>query len=245
MFIVKRDFDPNFNPYSDPYATSIVFNNTFNSNVNAQNTTWTLGPLQEITTSPAGCAKSNCLHLLQGGDNTAALYSNQRFGQFGMINLPQSYTIECWFYVTNIDQNMDAFGVQGGSFLLRSDGGDPFYIYFKGDRTVVVGVNTNANPYTEYSTSAGIFNLNSWNHLAVVTNQSLNTITTFVNGINRGQANYTTDWNGDPAYWECGSLHGGTQNAYDIYISNMRWTQAVRYTTNFTPTFVNFYNSAN
>jgi hypothetical protein len=246
MFIVKRDivYDPNFNPSSDPYAASVIFNNTFNSSVNAQNTTWALGPLQEITTAPANCPKSNCLHLLQGGDDTAALYSDQGFGELGMVDLTQSYTIEFWFYATNIDQSMDAFGLIGACFLLRSDGSDPFYIYFKGNRSVVVGVNTSANPYTEFSTNAAIFNLNSWNHIAVVTNQSLNTITTYINGINCGQANYTTDWNGDPAHWEWGVGHD-FDNGYDIYISNMRWTQAVRYTSNFTPTFINFYNSAN
>ena len=105
-------YDPNFNPSSDPYAANVVLNNTFNSSVNAQNTTWALGPLQEITIAPANCPKSNCLHLLQGGDETASLYSDQGFGQLGMIDLTQSYTIECWFYVTNIDQNMNSFGIR-------------------------------------------------------------------------------------------------------------------------------------
>jgi hypothetical protein len=137
MFIVKRDFiyDPNFNPSSDPYAASVVFNNTFNSNVNAQNTSWSQGPNQEITTAPAGCPKANCLHLSEGSADTSALYSEQRFGYLGMLDLNQSATIECWFYVANINQDIDGFGFLGAFGLLRSDYGDPLGIVFKGDRS--------------------------------------------------------------------------------------------------------------
>jgi hypothetical protein len=258
-FKIPRTFidDPNFNPSSDPYAANIVFNNTFNSNVNAQNTTWTLGPLQEITTAPAGCAKSNCLHLLQGvGDEESppSVYSNQGFGQSGMVNLTESYTIECWFYVTNIDQNIGSFGVLGRFLLLRSDGGDPLSICFMGDRSIVIGIyNPDEEGYNESQTNISIFNLNSWNHFALVSNRSSGKTTTYVNGINSAEINYLTNTNGNGsnwgnvpnAAWEFSKTHGGDGNPYDIYISNMRWTQAVRYTSNFTPTFVNFYNSAN
>jgi hypothetical protein len=256
-FIVKRDFDPNFNPYSDPYAANVIFNNTFNTNVNAQNTSWYQGPYQQITTAPAGCPNSQSLYISQATeisqDSPPSLYSNQGFGYLGMLDLTQNFTIECWFYVTNINQNANHFGDMGAFSLLRSDGGDPFYITFFGNRSVRVGVNTQQNPYTYYLTSSSIFNLNSWNHIAVTSNQSLGKTTTYINGINRAEANYTTNTNGNGANWgsipnsawEWSKTHGEDGNGYNIYISNMRWTQVARYTSNFTPTFVNFYNSAN
>ena len=234
----------------------IIFDNTFNSTVNAQHTTWQLGPYQEIVTSPPGCPNAQCLHFsqaIQTDNDLPSLYSNQGFGYLGMLDLTKSFTIECWFYVTNIDQNADHFGNMGAFSLLRSDGGDPFDITFLGNRSVRVGVNTEDNPYTYYSTSSNIFNLNSWNHIAVTSNQLLGKTTTYINGVNRAEANYTTNTNGNGynwgsipnSAWEFSKTHGEDENGYNIYISNMRWTQAVRYTTNFTPTFVNFYNSAN
>jgi len=231
-FKIPRTFiyDPNFNPSSDPYAASVVFNNTFNSNVNAQDTSWAQGPLQEIATAPNGCPNPNCLHLGQGEAGDSALYSQQGFGQLGMLDLTQSYTIECWFYVTDIN---DFFP------LTRGDGGDPIGISFNGDRSITVFT----NPDT-ISTNSSIFNLNSWNNFAVTVNQSLGKTTIYINGVNCAEMNYTTNTNGNPAYWEWGVAHD-LNNGYDIYISNMRWTQAARYTNNFTPTFVNFYNSAN
>jgi parallel beta-helix repeat protein len=235
--------------------TETIFNNTFNSTVNAQNTTWALGPFQEITTAPAGCPNSQCLYISQATgtlpDSPPSLYSNQGFGKKGMLDLTQSFTIECWFYVTNINQNANHFGDMGAFSLLRSDGGDPFYITFLGNRSVRVGVNTDANPYTYYLTSSSIFNLNSWNHIAVTSNQSLGKTTTYINGVNSAEANYTTNTNGNGdnwgsipnSAWEWSKTHGEDENGYNIYISNMRWTQRALYRTNFTPTFSNFPNA--
>jgi Concanavalin A-like lectin/glucanases superfamily len=234
-----------------------IFNNTFNSTVNAQNTTWRLGPYQEIVTSPPGCPNAQCLHFSQATqtseDSPPSLYSNQGFGKKGMLDLTKSFTIECWFYVTNIDENANHFGDMGAFSLLRSDGGDPFFITFLGNRSIKVGINTDTHPYTTYETSEAVFNLNSWNHIAVTSNQSLGKTTTYINGINRAEANYTTNTNGNGdnwgsipnAAWEWGKTHGNDENGYDIYISNMRWSQIALYTTNFIPSFVNFPNSAN
>jgi len=244
-FIVKK------NIVYDPYAASVVFNNTFNSSVNSQNTTWIQGPNQEITTAPAGCPNSNCLHLSQSprlNNNYGALYSTTKFGELGMLDLNQSATIECWFYVANINQDIDAFGFLGTFGLLRSDYGDSLGIVFKGDRSVYVNINTETNPAIESITDPEIFELYSWNHIAIVSDKSLGKTITYINGINRREAPYTPNNYGLPnyggAWWEWGAGHD-FGNGYDIYISNMRWTQAVRYTANFTPTFVNFYNSAN
>jgi hypothetical protein len=241
-FKIPRTFiyDPNFNPSSDPYAASVVFNNTFNSNVNAQNTSWSQGPNQEITTAPAGCPKPNCLHLSQGYADTSALYSEQGFGDLGMLDLTQSYTIEYWFYVTDINTD---YGENGRFLFLRADGADPIYAAFGGDRSITLGWNSDG--YNFYTSSPSLFNLNSWNHVAIVVDQSLTKSINYINGVNILQVTETiSNFNGNPAHWEWGVGHD-FDNGYDVYISNMRWTQAVRYTNNFTPTFVNFYNSAN
>jgi hypothetical protein len=230
---------------------SVVFNNTFNSSVNSQNTTWIQGPYQEITTAPAGCPNSNCLHLSPSPrlENTyGALYSTAGFGQIGMLDLTKSSTIECWFYATSIDLDIDAFGFPGAFILLRSDYGDPLSILFQGDRSVLVYINTEENPGVPYQTSPSIFNLNSWNHIAIVSDKSLGKTTTYINGINSAETPYTTDNRGNPvyeyAYWEWGAGHD-FGNGYDIYISNMRWTQRAVYTSNFNPSFVNFPDAQN
>jgi len=230
---------------------SVIFNNTFNSSVNSQNTTWIQGPYQEITTAPAGCPNSNCLHLSPSPqlENTyGALYSTAGFGQIGMLDLTKSSTIECWFYATSIDLDINAFGFPGAFILLRSDYGDPLSILFQGDRSVLVYVNTEENPGVPYQTSPSIFNLNSWNHIAIVSDKSLGKTTTYINGINSAETPYTTDNRGNPvyeyAYWEWGAGHD-FGNGYDIYISNMRWTQRAVYTSNFNPSFVNFPDAQN
>jgi len=240
-FKIPRTFiyDPNFNPSSDPYAASVVFNNTFNSTVNAQNTSWYQGPYEQITTAPAGCPKTNCLYLSQGYADTSALYSQQGFGEGGMLDLTQSYTIECWFYVTDINTD---YGENGRFLFLRSDGGDPLNINFNGDRSV--GFLIHNETYNQYNSTGPTFNLNSWNHFAIVANQSSTKTTIYINGVNKLEINLASNFNGYPAYWEWGVGHD-FDNGYNVYISNMRWTQAIRYTNNFTPTFVNFYNSAN
>jgi len=208
--------------------TGTIFNNTFNSTVDAQNTTWALGPFQEIATAPTGCPNPNCLHLLQGGAGTASLYSQQGFGQLGMLDLTQSYTIECWFYVTDINNFFH---------LTRGDGGDPIYILFNGDRSITVFTNPES-----ISTNSSIFNLNSWNNFAVTVSQESSKTIIYINGLNCAEMNYTTNTNGHPARWEWGVVHD-FNNGYDIYISNMRWTQKVLYTSNFTPSFTNFPNA--
>jgi len=218
------------NYLANKYEIFTVFNNTFNSTVDSQNTTWDQGPNQEITTAPAGCPNSNCLHLLQGQAGSSALYSQQALGQLGMLDLTKSYTIECWFYVTDIY-------AENGSFLfLRADGGDPIGIGFNGDRSITVFTNPDS-----FTTNSSIFNLNSWNHFAITVNQSLGKTTVYINGVNCGEMNHTTNLP-DLARWEWGVGHDFS-NGYDIYISNMRWSQTALYNSNFTPTFTNFPNA--
>jgi hypothetical protein len=180
-FKIPRTFiyDPNFNPSSDPYAASVVFNNTFNSSINAQNTSWSQGPNQEIITAPAGCPKTNCLHLSQGFADNSALYSQQGFGEGGMLNLAQNYTIECWFYVTDINTY---YGEYGRFLLLRSDGGDPLDINFNGDRSV--GFLIYNVGYNQYNSTGPTFNFNSWILFAIVANQSSTKTTIYFNGVN-------------------------------------------------------------
>lgn len=226
--------------------SSVIFNNTFNSKVDSQNTTWSKGLLQEITTAPAGCPNLKCLHLSQGYRDDPALYSQQGFGNGGMLDLTKSSTIECWFYVTNI--NTEDYAENGLFCFLRADGGDPLSIAFNGDRSITVLLNNfDSTGYKTASTNSSIFNLSSWNHFAVTVDKSSVKTTIYINGVNRAAMNYATSVNGDGsnwgeipnAAWEWGVGHD-FDNGYDIYISNMRWTQKVLYTTNFTPIFTNF-----
>jgi hypothetical protein len=234
----------------------VVFNNTFNSSVNAHNTTWYTNSSQAIVTAPAGCPNSKCLHISQGyktylyaSHEASSLYSTAGFGENGMLDLTQSYTIECWFYVTDINADYQ----ENGRFLfLRGCGGDPIQIKMNGDRTIIWFVQDEQSDPTilTLTTAPNLWNLNSWNYIALVNNKSSSNRTIFLNGINVSSGSGNRSWNGNDgtlygtptANYQWGVGHD-FDNGYDVYISNMRWTQRALYTSNFTPSFTNFPNA--
>lgn len=222
---VSTGTDPSFSTTSDPYSGSVIFNNTFNTSVNSQNTSWSSSAT--ITTAPSGCPSAKALYITQGA---GYLYSGQRFGNTGMVNLLSSFTLEWWFYVTSINTSY----FSGRMLFLRADGGDPITIIMNSDKTI---------EFNNAISSANLWNLNTWNHVACVNNTSAGNKKLFLNGVNvaTGSGNYGS--NGGPAAWEWGDGHD-FDCGYNAYVSNMRWTQAVRYTSNFTPAFVNFYGAA-
>lgn len=237
-----------------------IFNNTFNTRINAQNTTWyTNSSANIVLPAPLGSPNVKCLQISQGFKtnlnpdptfSASSLYSVRGFGDVGMIDLTGSYTIEFWFHVTNISNIYNTASVYGAGtfYFIRGCGADPIEAAMKGDRSIVWFVQNERFDPTRLTltTAPSLWNLNSWNHLALVNNRILGNRTIFLNGINVASGSGNKSWNGDnsnlygtpTANYQWGIGHD-FDNGYLIYINNMRWTQRPRYSFNFTPVFAN------
>lgn len=215
--------NPNFSTTSDPYAAYVIYNNRLVSTMASQNTTWSAGG-GSFTTAPAGCPNSTALYFTQGN---GYYYSNNTFGNSGMLDMTGSYTWEFWFYATGINTSY----FSGQFLVLRGDG--------SGDANNC-GFTANRGVFTNNNSSATSFNLNTWNHFACTRYNGARYY--WINGV-QVLVDYSAVNNGNPAHWEGADGHDFDMG-YSVYLSNWRWTQAVRYTSTFTPTFVNFYGAA-
>jgi hypothetical protein len=133
------------------------------------------------------------------------------------------WTIEAWFYPTNLSSNNILFAQYGPGTLA--------------DRTVF-GVQSNGSAWIfngnqgSNTSSAGLVTINSWHHIVFV-RTSATTVTAFVNG---AQAVQKTNFNGPPATntW-LGGYEGFDQLTFG-YLDEVRVTSGIaRYTSNFTP----------
>lgn len=128
-----------------------------------------------------------------------------------------SWTIECWFYTTA--SKLATIVSQGGSTWRIQQNGT----------TIVY------NASTDRITGSIAASLNTWNHVALVSNSGTGTITLYINGSSAGSTNaYPASSNTDSVY--IGINPESSAWAYQGYISNLRVVKGTAvYTTNFTP----------
>jgi len=186
--------------------------------------------------TPYGSATSNRFSPLWGN----GYYGNYFDGSSGYFTVPNAsaitlntgsvptFTIEAWIYPSN--QSGNNFIIDKGSvsaqnimnYRLMSSSGITFFW----------GSGSGGTDYTAYGTSGITINVNTWYHVAVVSNAGALNI--YVNGVSYATGTLTSySDNGYPLY--IGSFSGGSQ-FYQGYISNLRIVKGTAlYTSNFTP----------
>jgi hypothetical protein len=145
------------------------------------------------------------------------------------------FTIEGWFYATSEP-------VQYGSTIFsQTVGGTNYFWCILGDATV-----NNPNPRkvsfvfatsgggTTISSGATTFNLNSWNHFAIV--RSSGSVTVYLNGVGGTAVSCTQDFTNTTYVPTIGRYTHTNSNLFTGYLSNLRVLKGTaQYTANFTP----------
>lgn len=81
---------------------------------------------------------------------------------------------------------------------------------------------------------AGDYTVNQWNHLAVTYDAATDDLILYVNGFESGSVASLTNIQGGSNF-DIGTINGGGDGRYDGFIRNVRVTQDVVYTSEFTP----------
>jgi hypothetical protein len=140
---------------------------------------------------------------------------------FGTSN----FTIEMWINFANVNSTWQAvisraYTIAGGWRLYKYDGNNQLSWY--------------AGPTNPIITTGSTLASNTWGHVAVVRNSG--TLTIYINGVNRGSAADSTNYNPGNYAVEIGK--GVVTSEYPVtgYIDDLRITKGyARYTSNFTP----------
>ncbi len=139
-----------------------------------------------------------------------------RYVRNSSIPLSSNYTVEMHFkpFGTGISGLFDT--ASGSSGALRNFGADAIQSSSPGGTEVSI---------------AGTYNVNQWNHIAVIKDGSNDRV--YVNGVDVG---------GSPAFnnvvfsnLDIGVINQGGDGKFNGRIRNVRWTNNARYTSNFTP----------
>ena len=164
---------------------------------------------------------------------TAGAASNWTFLSNG-----STYTVECWFNVPSTSTS--------NVYTLIATAASSANI------GIVIGLNNNTAGDVTVQIDRGVggtyafwiqdtvgnrFTANTWNHLAVVYNSSTSTCTVYMNGVSILSATGSSFNSSAPTYTlAIGRYQYATPGGYlNGYISNLRITNTVVYTSNFTP----------
>lgn len=135
-----------------------------------------------------------------------------------------SYTVEGWFYPTAATGNMNLFSKwnTNNEFLAA-------WQPTASPANFLLGLNNSSFP-----TFTGTFNLNAWNHVAIVCDGAL--IKFYLNGVSLGSTARVTLTDGTDV-WSVGCVAANLGSSlFTGYIDEVRVTKGVqRYTSNFTP----------
>src|SRR3989338_940482 len=154
------------------------------------------------------------------------------------LSIASAITIEFW-----MDPSRTPVG-QGDYGIVRSNyGSDGFLVETRGDNKITVWLKTANNAWSSYLTSTSTFSNNTWTH--VVVTYSTGNLKLYFNGVlDKTITTVTGDisYGGNPAAvvgnW------GGTQY-FPGYIDEVRLSNIVRYTSNFTPQTTPFVRDSN
>ena len=137
----------------------------------------------------------------------------------------QSFTIECFIYV-NANKNYN--GIYSAGYGIQ------MYVNSSGKLQCWLG-NSSASFFVNGLESTTIIPTSTWRHIALVRDSSANTVTWFVEGLEKGQQTSVTDSVANLTTYShtIGSYESGTYSM-NGYIDEFRITNKARYTSNFT-----------
>jgi len=141
--------------------------------------------------------------------------TSSRLVTSGTVTLGNTWTIECWF---NVQQSGQSIIVSNGA------GGDPWLGVNQGASTLLLSYSGTTRSFS------ATFSLNTWYHLAMVSNAG--TVSCYLNGVQQGSTQASPTSNMQFNYI------GGyptSSVAWYGYISNLRATNTVVYSSAFTP----------
>ena len=116
------------------------------------------------------------------------------------------YTIECWFYPTDADFHNKVLLKRYYQFAITMYQNNNYRIYF-------THYSNNGNDRIFVNTMNNVFNLNQWNHVAVVNNSSDNTLRIYVNGVD-----VTLDDSGNPGPHSALTLEANPGTNANFYV---------------------------
>jgi len=145
----------------------------------------------------------------------------------------QSFTIECFIYV-NANKNYN--GIYSAGYGIQ------MYVNSSGKLQCWLG-NSSASFFVNGLESTTIIPTSTWRHIALVRDSSANTVTWFVEGLEKGQQTSVTDSVANLTTYShtIGSYESGTYSM-NGYIDEFRITNKARYTSNFTAPTKEFPN---
>ena len=145
----------------------------------------------------------------------------------------QSFTIECFIYV-NANKNYN--GIYSAGYGIQ------MYVNSSGKLQCWLG-NSSASFFVNGLESTTIIPTSTWRHIALVRDSSANTVTWFVEGLEKGQQTSVTDSVANLTTYShtIGSYESGTYSM-NGYIDEFRVTNKARYTSNFTAPTKEFPN---
>lgn len=159
------------------------------------------------------------------GSNYLNTASNSAFGT-GTGN----FTLEAWVFTTSFNSSFNENNIVGTGV---SNG------WLLGFTSTTVYLASNQNGLTV--DKSFVMPLNQWTHVAAV--RSGNTAYIYINGTLIGSGSYSTNNPTGACYIGSDGLNG-TSRTFRGYISNVRVSNTVRYSSNFTPSSTPFTNDA-
>jgi hypothetical protein len=163
---------------------------------------------------------------------TVGTNSNWTFLNNGSSN----FTVECWFNVPSVSSiytimSTSTATVDTGMFIAVNN-------FSSGDVSVQIDKGTSGNTALTIKDLVGNkFSANTWNHLAVVFNSSTSVCTVYMNGVSILSATGSNFPSSAPTYTLAigRDQYASPVNYFNGYISNLRITNTILYTSNFTP----------
>jgi len=174
------------------------------------------------------------------GEWAVSLNTNTILGETGYLRAPSSgdfgtgdFTYEAWIYMI----------AGGGNPVLLANSGGAVAVFRFGNTTSYLFGNNDTSGQTSVSfgdLSAATF---QWNHIALV--RSSGVIKCYLNGTASSTTLSSSQTTGAAEYIGTARNYTSGSRLFDGYISNVRFSDVARYTSNFTPSTAPFVSDSN
>ena len=174
------------------------------------------------------------------GEWGVSLNTNLTLGETGYLRAPSSgnfgtgnFTYEAWVY----------FVEGGGSPVLLENSGGAVAVFRFGNTTSYLFGHNTATGQTSVSFSDLSASTFQWHHVALV--RSSGVIKCYLNGTASSTTLSSSQTTGAAEYIGTARNYGSGSRLFDGYISNVRFSDIARYTSNFTPSTAPFVSDSN
>jgi hypothetical protein len=220
----------------DPYRGSVALHLTGNGPAGGNNNVFADSSTNNLAITRGGTATQGSFSPFPLNTNApynpathgASAYFNGSSDYLTVSSFPaigtQDFTVECWVYAnstaTTGGYNPRVFDLVGIQLVIEDSGGRICRLDWNDANSL-------------YTTGSGVFQINQWNHIAVV--RISNVVSFYLNGVAQTGGTRSDNLLGGTGY--IGVYRGGTLGFFNGYISGFRATIGKGiYTAAFTPT---------